>query len=97
MTSDSLSNFSREKKQLLFFFRKTGKKKTILSENELVSRAPTFPGKKKIRYLWSIRINLYEDHYVLPTEVLANKSSVVSLIHNTSKNLLTFKFKENIV
>ena len=49
MTSESLSNFSREKKKnnCFFFFRKTGKKKTVLSENELVSRAPTFPGKKK--------------------------------------------------
>ena len=51
MTSESLSNFSRKKKKkTVFFFRKTVKK-TVLSENGLVSTAQTFPGKKNIRLL----------------------------------------------
>ena len=50
MTSESLSNFSREKKTTVFFSEKP-EKKTVLSENELVSRAQTFP--EKIRYLWT--------------------------------------------
>ena len=46
MTSESMSNFSREKKNNCFFFSEKPEKKTVLSENELVSRAQTFPGKK---------------------------------------------------
>ena len=41
MASESLSNFPREKKS-----SEKPEKKTVLSENELVSRAQTFPGKK---------------------------------------------------
>ena len=49
MSSEYLSNFSRKKNSLFFFWALLGtrKKKTKSSENELVSRAPTFPGKKK--------------------------------------------------